>query len=70
MTPGRSAASPAACSEQLGFAAEEATNGHEALEVCRQHMPDMVLLDRNMPGLDGIGCVRALRALPGGTGRR
>jgi len=52
--------------QQLGFATEEATNGHEALEVCRQRMPDMVLLDRNMPGLDGIGCVRALRALPGG----
>lgn len=52
--------------EQLGFATREASNGHEALEVCRQHMPDMVLLDRNMPGLDGIGCVRALRALPGG----
>ncbi len=52
--------------EQLGFATEEATNGNEALEVCRQRMPDMVLMDRNMPGLDGISCVRALRALPGG----
>ena len=52
--------------EQLGFATDEAVNGLDAIAVCRRRMPDMILLDRNMPELDGIGCVRALRALPGG----
>ncbi|MBL8660854.1 MAG: response regulator [Rhodospirillales bacterium] len=52
--------------EELGFDAREAANGLEAIASCREQMPDMILLDRNMPQLDGIGCVRAIRALPGG----
>jgi two-component system chemotaxis response regulator CheY len=52
--------------EQLGFTVEEAKDGEEALATCRRRMPDMLLLDRNMPRLDGIGCVRALRTLPDG----
>lgn len=52
--------------KELGFDAQEAANGLEAIASCRERMPDMILLDRNMPQLDGIGCVRAIRALPGG----
>ncbi|MBI3666110.1 MAG: response regulator transcription factor [Acidobacteria bacterium] len=37
-----------------------ATNGLEALELIRQHEPDLVLLDVQMPGLDGLGVVRQL----------
>ncbi|MFP2904437.1 ATP-binding protein [Pyxidicoccus sp. 3LFB2] len=39
-----------------------ATNGREALEAARAHPPDLILSDVMMPGLDGFGLVRALRA--------
>lgn len=42
--------------EVLGTAA----NGLEALDLIRQHDPDVVLLDVQMPGLDGLGVVRKL----------
>ena len=35
-----------------------AGNGLEALELIRAHEPDLVLLDVQMPGLDGLGVVR------------
>ena len=44
----------------------EAADGSEALEVCKKNLPDGVLLDWNMPVMDGIEFLRALRALPGG----
>ncbi len=52
--------------EALGFITDEAANGLEAVAVCTRCMPDAVLLDRNMPVLDGVACVRMVRALPGG----
>lgn len=52
--------------QTLGFNTTEAVNGLDAIASCRRQMPDMILLDRNMPQLDGIGCVRAVRQLPGG----
>jgi DNA-binding NarL/FixJ family response regulator len=39
----------------------EAGNGEEALDVIRQTQPELVLLDVNMPVMDGVGTVRALR---------
>ena len=41
----------------------EAANGQEALDLYRQERPDLVLLDVNMPVLDGIATLRALREL-------
>lgn len=38
----------------------EASNGPEALEMIDHLQPDLVLMDVQMPGLDGIGVVRAL----------
>ncbi|HEX3802935.1 MAG TPA: chemotaxis-specific protein-glutamate methyltransferase CheB [Solirubrobacteraceae bacterium] len=38
-----------------------ATNGDEALAVCERERPDALMLDLSMPGLDGIGVLRALR---------
>jgi two-component system, chemotaxis family, protein-glutamate methylesterase/glutaminase len=38
-----------------------ASNGDEALEVCERERPDALMLDLTMPGLDGIGVLRALR---------
>jgi two-component system KDP operon response regulator KdpE len=39
----------------------EARNGEEALERFREEMPDLVLLDMNMPGMDGLETCRLLR---------
>jgi two-component system chemotaxis response regulator CheB len=37
-----------------------AADGDEALELCRAHRPDALTLDLHMPGLDGLGVLRAL----------
>ena len=47
--------------EANGFAVTEAADGQEALDTCRRTMPDCVLLDWNMPVLDGITFLRSLR---------
>jgi two-component system chemotaxis response regulator CheB len=39
-----------------------AADGDEALAACDQHRPDALTLDLHMPGLDGLGVLRALRA--------
>jgi two-component system KDP operon response regulator KdpE len=40
----------------------EARNGEEALERFRQEIPDLVLLDMNMPGIGGLETCRSLRS--------
>ena len=52
--------------QSLGFVTREAENGLEALNACRAMMPDAVLLDWNMPVMDGITFLEALRQLDGG----
>jgi two-component system, LytTR family, response regulator len=44
---------------------EPAKNGLEAFEVIQQSEPDLVFLDVQMPGLDGLGVIRRLRELGG-----
>jgi two-component system NarL family response regulator len=39
----------------------EAANGREAVELWRQHRPDLTLLDLRMPVLDGVGAIDAIR---------
>src|SRR3954462_2461245 len=39
-----------------------AADGDEALAACNEHRPDALTLDLHMPGMDGIGVLRALRA--------
>lgn len=48
--------------EGFGFAVREAEDGAQALCAVREAMPDLVLLDWNMPVLDGIGFLTAARA--------
>ena len=38
-----------------------AADGDEALAACRDHKPDAMTLDLHMPGMDGIGVLRALK---------
>jgi CheY-like chemotaxis protein len=48
--------------ERAGYEVIEAENGEQALERARSGNPDIVLLDLQMPGLDGYGVLAALRA--------
>ena len=52
--------------EEMHFEITEAEDGEKALEVCKQAMPDAVLLDWNMPVMDGYEFLGRLRQLPGG----
>jgi two-component system chemotaxis response regulator CheY len=52
--------------ESLGFQILEAENGEEALAACRRELPDAILLDWNMPKMDGYDFLRALRSVSGG----
>ncbi len=53
--------------EGLGFEVDEAADGAEALSYCASVMPDIVLLDWNMPVMDGLTFLRRLRAQPNGS---
>lgn len=49
--------------ESLGYHVIEAENGGEALARCRADMPDLILLDWDMPVMTGIQFITQLRAL-------
>ena len=52
--------------EKLEFQIVEAEDGEQALDACRSSMPEAVLLDWNMPKMDGYEFLRVLRRLPDG----
>jgi two-component system chemotaxis response regulator CheY len=52
--------------EQMDFQIVEAEDGEKALEVCRHGLPDAILLDWNMPVIDGYEFLLSLRLMPGG----
>ena len=47
--------------EQAGFEVRVATTGHEALQACRERVPDLVVLDVNLPDLDGFEVCRRIK---------
>jgi two-component system alkaline phosphatase synthesis response regulator PhoP len=47
--------------ESSGFQVTTASNGVDALATARHERPDLVVLDLNMPGMDGLDVCRALR---------
>ena len=49
---------------RYGFDVIEACDGTSAIEACRTQEPDLVLLDVNMPGIDGFEVCRSIRANP------
>ncbi|MDH3713280.1 MAG: EAL domain-containing protein [Gammaproteobacteria bacterium] len=50
--------------QQAGFRVLEAADGLQALEVVQQQRPDIILLDVDMPKLDGFGTCTRVRAIP------
>jgi two-component system, chemotaxis family, chemotaxis protein CheY len=52
--------------EGLNFQITEAEDGQKALEACKRSMPEAVLLDWNMPVMDGYEFLGQLRRMPGG----
>jgi two-component system, chemotaxis family, chemotaxis protein CheY len=52
--------------EALGFTVDEAGDGSLAAVACARQMPDVVLLDWNMPVMTGIEFLRHLRVQDGG----
>lgn len=52
---------------EFGFDFEEAGDGQEAITCCERAMPDAIMLDWNMPVMDGLQFLRALRAMPTGN---
>jgi two-component system chemotaxis response regulator CheY len=53
--------------EGMHFKIAEAEDGQKALQVCLERMPDAILLDWLMPGMDGFEFLRELRRMPGGN---
>ncbi|MBL4870106.1 MAG: response regulator [Robiginitomaculum sp.] len=50
----------------LKFEPLEAPDGSKAMEMCKVSMPDAILLDWNMPIMDGLSFLKALRKEPNG----
>lgn len=50
--------------ESFGFSCHEAGDGAAALDHCGADMPALILLDWNMPVMDGMEFMQALRAMP------
>jgi two-component system, chemotaxis family, chemotaxis protein CheY len=48
--------------EDLDFDVSEAEDGQQALDFCRQYMPDLILVDWNMPVVGGVEFLAALRS--------
>ena len=52
--------------EDLDFIVDEAEDGQEAFDKCRQEMPDAILLDWQMPIMSGLEFLKLLRGYVGG----
>jgi two-component system chemotaxis response regulator CheY len=53
--------------EDLDFIVDEAEDGQEAFDKCRQEMPDAILLDWQMPIMSGLEFLKLLRGYVGGN---
>jgi len=50
-----------------GFVVEEAENGQAALKLFPRVAPDVILVDAQMPEIDGLEVCRRVRSMPGGA---
>jgi CheY-like chemotaxis protein len=51
--------------ENAGYKVLEAEDGREAIEVARESLPDLLMIDLNLPVVDGISATREIRRLDG-----
>jgi two-component system cell cycle response regulator DivK len=51
-----------------GYATIEATNAEDGIALANEHKPDLILMDIQLPGMNGIDALRALRADPATAG--
>ena len=49
--------------ESKGYEIVTATNGHDALDLCRQNEFDLIFLDENMPGLSGLETLSRIKEI-------
>jgi len=56
--------------EDLDYIVDEAEDGQEAFDKCRQEIPDAILLDWQMPVMSGLEFLKLLRAYVGGQAPR
>ena len=52
--------------ETLDFSVRDAEDGEQALALCEAQMPSVILLDWNMPNMDGYAFLKHLRQAPAG----
>lgn len=52
--------------EDIDYIVDEAEDGQEAIDKCRQEMPDAILVDWSMPIMSGLEFVKLLRTYVGG----
>lgn len=50
--------------EAHNYSLVAARNGNEAVSIAKSQLPDLILMDIQMPGLDGHGALQALRSQP------
>ncbi len=49
--------------DQAGFRALEAHDGNEAVQMFRDHRPDLLIVDLGLPGMDGLDVIRQVRTV-------
>lgn len=47
--------------QKVGYETYQAANGVQALEIAKEHSPDLVLLDMKIPGMDGIEILKRMK---------
>jgi two-component system, cell cycle response regulator DivK len=50
--------------ERLGYSVLEASNGQEAVDIADREHPDLILMDLDLPILDGIAATQRIRKQP------